>query len=61
MTFPATTSSGFGDERLLAHVEGRCQQRALEQYIDGPFNPVVSLGLDRLNAMSLSTSTSEAT
>ena len=54
-----TTSTGFGDERLAAHVEGRRQQRALERYIDGRFDPAVSLMLDHLNAMALSTSTGE--
>ena len=54
-----TTSEGFGDERLAAHVEGRRQQRALEHNIDGPFDAGVSLMLDHFNAMALSTSTGE--
>jgi hypothetical protein len=54
-----TAAIGFGDERLVSHVEARRQQRALERSIDGPFNPGVSLMLDRLNSMSITTSTGE--
>ena len=50
----------FGDERLAAHVEGRRQQRALEQSIDKPFDLAISLLLDQIATMGLTTSTSEA-
>lgn len=54
-----TSTEEFGDERLAAHVEGRRQQRLLERRLDGPFDASVSLMLDHLNAMALSTSTGE--
>jgi hypothetical protein len=52
----ARSTSDIPNERLLAHVEGRRQQRALDRRIDEGFDPEISLMLDRLNTMALSTS-----